>query len=56
MKIKNILLIASIVTVILGLTIFFIATDIGMTLGGVILLAVGVLLFFVFILNKGPPK
>ncbi len=56
MKIKNILLIASIVLVILGLSIIFIPTEIGMTLGGVILLAVGFALFFTYIVYKGPTK
>jgi len=56
MKIKNILLIASIVIVILGLIIIFIPTEMGMTLVGVILFAVGVLLFFTYLVYKGPPK
>jgi len=56
MKIKNILLIASIVIVILGLSLIFIPTEIGMTLVGVILLAVGMLLFVAHLVNKGPPK
>jgi len=56
MKIKNILVIASIVIVILGLSLIFIPTEIGMTLIGVILLAVGVLLFITYLVNKGPPK
>jgi len=56
MKIKNILIIASIVIIILGLSLIFIPTDIGMTLIGVILLAVGVLLVITYFVNKGPPK
>ncbi len=56
MKIKNILLIASIVIIILGLSLIFIHTEIGMTLVGVILLAVGILLFFTYIVYKGPSK
>jgi len=56
MKIKNILLIASIVIVILGLSLIFIPTEIGMTLVGVILLAVGMLLFVAYLVYKGPPK
>ncbi|KAG2478553.1 MAG: hypothetical protein NPMRd3_1140001, partial [Nitrosopumilales archaeon] len=55
MKIKNILLTASIIITILGLIVIFIPTEIGMTLGGVILLAVGILLFFTYILYKGQP-
>jgi hypothetical protein len=56
MKIKNILLIASIVIVIFGVSIIFIPTDMGMTLVGVILFAVGVLLFFTYLVYNGPPK
>jgi len=56
MKTKNILVIASIVIIILGLTLIFIPTEIGMTLGGVILLAVGVLLGITYFVYKGPPK
>jgi len=56
MKIKNILLIASIIIIILGLGIIFIPTEIGMTLIGVILLAVGMLLVITHLVNKGPPK
>ena len=56
MKIKNILVIASIVIIILGLSLIFIPTDIGMTLIGVILLAVGLLLGTIYFVYKGPPK
>jgi len=56
MKIKNILPIASIVIIILGLSLIFIPTEIGMTLVGVILLAGGVLLFSIYLVYKGPPK
>jgi len=56
MKTKNILLIASIVTAILGSIIIFIPTDMGMTLVGVVLFAVGVLIFFAYIVNKGPSR
>ncbi|GFN40418.1 MAG: hypothetical protein YK1309IOTA_1730002 [Marine Group I thaumarchaeote] len=56
MKIKNILLIASIVIVTLGLSIIFIPTEIGMTLLGVILVAVAFALFFTYIVYKGPTK
>ncbi len=56
LEIKNILLIASFVVIILGLSLIFIPTEIGMTLGGVILLAVGVLLVITHFVNKGPPK
>lgn len=56
MKIKNILVIASIVIIILGLSLIFIPTEIGMTLVGVIMLAVGILLGITYFVNKGPPK
>jgi len=56
MKIKNILVIASIVIIILGLSLIFIPTEIGITLIGVILLAVGILLGITYFVNKGPPK
>jgi hypothetical protein len=56
MKIQNILLIASIIIIILGLSIIFIPTEIGMTLVGVILLAVGMLLVITYLVYKGPPK
>jgi len=56
METKNILLIASIVIIILGLSLIFIPTEIGMTLMGVILLAVGILLGVIYFVNKGPPK
>ena len=55
-KIKNILPITAIVIVILGLSLIFIPTEIGMTLVRVILLAVGILLFIIYFVNKGPPK
>ena len=56
MEIKNILIIGSIVIIILGLSLIFIPTEIGMTLLGVILLAVGILLGITHFVNKGPPK
>jgi len=56
MKTKNILIIASSVIIILGLSLIFIPTEIGMTLVGVILLAVGILLGVTYFVNKGPPK
>jgi len=56
MEIKNILIIGSIVIIILGLSLIFIPTEIGMTLVGVILLAVGILLGIAYFVNKGPPK
>jgi uncharacterized membrane protein HdeD (DUF308 family) len=56
MKIKNILVIASIVIIILGLSLILIPTEIGITLIGVILLAVGTLLGITYFVNKGPPK
>jgi len=56
MEIKNILVIASIIIIILGLSLIFIPTEIGMTLVGVILLAVGILLGVTYFVYKGPPK
>jgi len=56
MKIKNIQVISSIIIIILGLSLIFIPTEIGMTLVGVILLAVGILLGIIYFVNKGPPK
>jgi len=56
MKIKSILPITGIVIVMLGLSLIFIPSEIGMTLVGVILLAVGILLFITYFVNKGPPK
>ncbi|GBF24932.1 hypothetical protein MnTg01_01278 [archaeon MnTg01] len=56
MEIKNILIIGSIVIIILGLSLILIPTEIGMTLVGVILLAVGILLGVTYFVNKGPPK
>ena len=56
MIIKNILVIASIVIIILGLSLILIPTEIGITLIGVILLAVGILLGVTYFVNNGPPK
>jgi len=56
MKIKNILVIVSIVIIILGLSLIFTPTEIGMTLVGVILLAVGILVGIIYFVYKGPPK
>ena len=56
MKIKKILPITAIIIIILGLSLIFIPTEIGMTLGGTILMAVGGLLFITYFVNKGPPK
>ena len=56
MKIKNILLIASIVITILGLSLIFIQTEIQMTLLGAILLALGMMLFVAYIVYKGQPS
>ncbi|MCH6586540.1 MAG: hypothetical protein IH792_05895 [Thaumarchaeota archaeon] len=56
MKIKNILLIASIVIIILGLSLILIQTEIGMTLLGAILLALGMMLFVAYIVYKGQPS
>ena len=51
---KNILLIASIIIIILGLSLIFIQTEIQMTLLGSILMMLGVFLFLAYILNNGP--
>ncbi|MEK0330123.1 MAG: hypothetical protein QQN49_02635, partial [Nitrosopumilus sp.] len=51
---KIILLIASIIITILGLSLIFIQTEIQMTLLGTILMMLGVFLFLAYILNKGP--
>jgi len=51
---KNILLIASIIIGILGLSLIFIETEIQMTLLGTILMMLGFILFLAYILNKGP--
>jgi len=56
MKSKNILIIGSIIIMILGLSLIFFPTEIGMTLVGVILLAVGILLGITYFVNEGPPK
>jgi predicted cobalt transporter CbtA len=56
MKIKNILLIASIVITILGLSLIFIQTEIQVTLLGAILLALGMMLFVAYIVYKGQPS
>jgi len=56
MKIKNIMLITSIIITILGLALIFIPTEIGMTLLGAILMAAGVLLFMFYILYRGQVK
>jgi len=51
---KNILLIASIIITILGVSLIFIQTEIQITLLGSILMMLGVFLFLAYILNKGP--
>ena len=51
---KIILLIASIIITILGLSLIFIQTEIQMTLLGTILMMLGVFLFLAYILNRGP--
>ena len=56
MKIKNILLIASIVIIILGLSLILIPTEIQMTLLGAILLALGIMIFVSYIVYKGQPS
>jgi len=54
MKIKIILIIPAIALVILGLSLIFIPTEIQMTLLGVILLALGTLLFVAYAVYRGP--
>jgi len=54
MKIKIILIIPAIALVILGLSLIFIPTEIQMTLLGVILLALGILLFVAYAVYRGP--
>ncbi len=54
-KIKEILVISAIALVILGLSLIFIQTEIQMTLLGVILLALGMMLFVAYIVYKGQP-
>jgi len=54
MKIKNILVIPAIVLVILGLGLIFLPTEIQMTLLGVILVALGTMLFVAYVVYKGP--
>jgi len=54
MSIK-ILVISAIALVILGLSLIFIQTEIQMTLLGVILLALGMMLFVAYIVYRGQP-
>jgi len=56
MKIKNILVIAAIVTSILGLDLIFMPTEIGITLLGVILLTAGIMLSISYVVYRGPSK
>ncbi len=56
MLIKKILVIGAIIFIILGLSLIFIPTEIGMTLLGVILMAVGFILFFAYVVYRGPTK
>jgi len=55
-KIKDILVISAIALVILGLSLIFIPTEIQMTLLGVILLALGMMLFVAYIVYRGQPS
>jgi len=55
-KIKEILVISAIALVILGLSLIFIQTEIQMTLLGVILLALGMMLFVAYIVYRGQPS
>jgi len=54
-KIKDILVISATALVILGLSLIFIPTEIQITLLGVILLALGMMLFVAYIVYKGQP-
>jgi len=54
MKIKIMLIIPAIALVILGLSLIFIPTEIQITLLGVILLALGILLFVAYAVYRGP--
>jgi len=54
MKMKIIFIIPAIVLVILGLSLIFTPTEIQMTLLGVILLALGILLFVAYAVYRGP--
>jgi len=56
MEIKNILLIVGIVVIILGLSLMFIQTEIGMKLLGTILMASGIFLFVAYLIQKGQPS
>ena len=51
---KNILLIASIIITILGLSLIFIQTEIQITLLGTILMMSGILLFIAYLMYKVP--
>jgi len=54
MKIKIMFIIPAIALVILGLSLIFMPTEIQMTLVGVILLALGILLFVAYAIYRGP--
>jgi len=54
MKMKIIFIIPAIALVILGLSLIFTPTEIQMTLLGVILLALGILLFVAYAVYRGP--
>jgi len=54
-KIKGILVISAIALIILGLSLIFIQTEIQITLLGVILLALGMMLFVAYIVYRGQP-
>jgi len=55
-KIRGILVISAIALVILGLSLIFIQTEIQVTLLGVILLALGMMLFVAYIVYRGQPS
>jgi len=54
MKIKIMFIIPAIALVILGLSLIYMPTEIQMTLVGVILLALGILLFVAYAIYRGP--
>jgi len=52
---KNILLIASIIIMILGVSLILIETEIHITLLGAILMMAGIFLFVAYIVSRGGP-
>jgi len=52
---KNILLIASIIIIVLGVSLILIETEIHITLLGAIIMMAGIILFFAYIVSRGGP-